>query len=126
MKILVATAQSQGHRTNDFHFCIDGELVILSFPCDRDTNDPDGRCGCSRSFAGLNSHRATTTALVTALPDFTADDYLEAIHGFLEATGFDADLAEDIAREHLRLAQQFPVGAVLERRLDDIIWRQRK
>ena len=29
MKVLVATAQTQGERANDFNYCIEGELVWI-------------------------------------------------------------------------------------------------
>jgi hypothetical protein len=28
MKVLVATARTQGDRPNDYHWCIEGELVV--------------------------------------------------------------------------------------------------
>ena len=64
MKVLVATSQTQGQRENDFNFCVEGELVTVGLVCATDRYDPDGGCGCGRAFAGLNSHRATTTAKV--------------------------------------------------------------
>jgi hypothetical protein len=33
MKVLVATADTQGERGNDFHRCVEGELVFLFEPC---------------------------------------------------------------------------------------------
>jgi hypothetical protein len=49
---------------DDYHYCIEGELVWLQEPCDRDKNDPSGPCRSGRGFAGAASHRATTTAMV--------------------------------------------------------------
>lgn len=61
MKILVATRLTQGASPDDYHYCIEGELVWLQEPCDREKNDPSGPCGCERGFVGARSHRATTT-----------------------------------------------------------------
>jgi hypothetical protein len=68
MKVLVATRATQGTRGNDYHWAIEGELVRVGEVCRKDRNDPDGGCGCGRGFAGLNSHRATTTARVAEVP----------------------------------------------------------
>jgi hypothetical protein len=66
MKILVATGHTQGTNPNDYHHCVEGELVWVQEPCERDRNDPERPCGCGRGFAGAASHRATTTAVVVA------------------------------------------------------------
>lgn len=69
MKVLTATHATQGQRTNDFDWCVDGELVMQPpFVCGTDLDNPDGGCGCGRSWAGLNSERATTTAIVADVP----------------------------------------------------------
>lgn len=73
MRVLTATTRLQGSRPGDFCWTVDGELVYLGLVCQRDEDDPDGGCGCGRSFSGLNSHRATTTALVREV-DFTRGD----------------------------------------------------
>ena len=54
MKILVATALTQGTSPDDYHYGTEGELVWLQEPCDRDKNDPAGPCGV----------RAATTMVV--------------------------------------------------------------
>jgi hypothetical protein len=48
MKILVATALTQGASTDDYHYCIEGELVWLQEPCDRDKTNPEGPCSLLR------------------------------------------------------------------------------
>ena len=45
MKILVATALTQGDRRNDYNYCVPGEPVWVQDPCDRDRRNPDGGCG---------------------------------------------------------------------------------
>ena len=120
MKLLVATTRTQGQRTNDFSYCVDGELVNPFLPvCAGDEADPDGGCGCGRSFAGLNSHRATTTAEVREV-GFTEADVREAVRSSLEDSGWDSSYAAEITQELIRIAGSFAVGTVVERRLDDI------
>ncbi|MFD3521640.1 hypothetical protein [Streptomyces sp. NPDC058653] len=127
MKLLAATSDTQGQRDNDFGFCINGELVIVGIiVCIKDEEDPDGGCGCGRSFLGLNSGKATTTAVVKDI-DLTPEDAAEAVRSSLENANFmqfvsNEDL-DDIVQDALRIAEAFPVGAVIERRLDVI--RQR-
>jgi hypothetical protein len=122
MKVLVATAQTQGERNNDFTYCIEGELVWIGMVCARDHNDPDGGCGCGRSFAGMNSHQATTTARIADVGiDFA--HYAEALRSSLKAQGWPTRHAITMAGELADLADGFPIGAVVERRLDDIRWR---
>lgn len=117
MKILTATASTQGQRGNDFHWCIEGELVHFGTVCAADRDDPDGGCGCGRAFAGLNSHRATTTAMVRDLAGFTSGDYIEAIRSSLAQQGWDPGTAEEEAGELTELVSGWPAGAVAERRL---------
>lgn len=123
MKMLVATSRPQGARANDYHHCTEGELVWIGLVCRKDRDDPDGGCGCGRGFGGLNSHRATTTALVADLPGFTRDDYVLAIRSSLATQGWPPSVAEEIADGQLDLASNYPAGTVLERRLDDIYAR---
>ncbi|WP_328893840.1 DUF7715 family protein [Streptomyces sp. NBC_00236] len=121
MKLLTATSRTQGNRDNDFTFCVEGELVMITgFVCETDRLDPDGGCGCGRSFAGLNSGKATTTALVSDL-DFTPEDAAEAIRSaLLRSKLFDAADIPGITEELLDLADDFPVGTVVEHRLGEI------
>jgi hypothetical protein len=64
MKILVATGLTQGLEANDYHYCIEGELVWIQEPCERDKRNPDMPCGCGRGFAGqlLPARRASPLA----------------------------------------------------------------
>lgn len=119
MKVLVATARTQGERRNDYHSCIEGELVRIGEVCRRDRADPDGGCGCGRGFGGLSSHRATTTAQVAEVP-LSREDYVEAIRSSMAMQGWGdcPDCAERDADELIEIAAGWPVGAVVERRLD--------
>ncbi|WP_395110376.1 hypothetical protein [Actinomadura sp. SCN-SB] len=124
MKLLTATNVSQGYRDNDFALCVEGELVHIGEVCARDKGNPDGGCGCGRSFAGLNSHLATTTAMVREIPGFTDDDYVLALRSSLEQQGCDASFAEHEAALLRILVRDWPVGVIVERRLDEIVVRQ--
>ena len=124
LKLLTATNAGQGLRDNDFDWCVEGELVHIGMVCARDQDDPDGGCGCGRSFAGLNSHRATTTAMVRETPGFTEDDYVLAIRSSLEEQGCDPSFAEHEAALLRCLVRDWPVGVIVERRLDEIVVRQ--
>ncbi len=123
MKVLTATVTTQGYRGNDFDYCVEGELVHIGMVCAKDRSDPDGGCGCGRAFAGLNSHRATTTAMIREI-DFTRSDYLEALRSSLAQQGWDAATAQDEADSLLLLADALPVGVVVERRLSRIAVRE--
>jgi hypothetical protein len=118
MKALVATAQTQGAHANDYHWCVEGELVWIQAPCDYGRRDPDAGCGCARGFAGLNSQRATTTALVADLPQMGRDDFVVALRASLSDQGWPPKWAEGVADEMLDLASRWPVGTIIERRLD--------
>jgi hypothetical protein len=61
MKVLVATSRSQGSEEGDYCWTSEGEVVRL-------VDCPDDYCRCS-AFGGVESHRATTTALVIERPD---------------------------------------------------------
>ena len=134
MKVLVATRRTQGERPGDFNWTIDGELV--HFPivvCALDqkatkAGKPLGGCGCGRSFAGMNSHRAGTTAEVADL-DISRDDFITALASSLHAGGWipreDRSRADIrmAASELLDLAEAFPVGTVLGHQLYDVVRR---
>jgi hypothetical protein len=124
MKLLVATARTQGARASDYHFCIESELVRIGEVCARDRADPEGGCGCGRGFGGLNSHRATTTARIAEVP-LARVDYIEAIRSSLQQQGWDpcVDCAAAEADDLAGLVADWPVGSVVERRLDELAIR---
>jgi hypothetical protein len=118
VKVLVATARTQGERDDDYDWCIDGELVWIQEPCGRDRRrDPDS-CGCGRGFAGLASHRATTTAVVSTIEGMTRDEYVATMRMGMQDGGWPGELAEEVADELLEFAARWDEGAVLERDLD--------
>jgi hypothetical protein len=119
MKILVATAITQGMWPNDYHYCVEGELVWMQEPCARDRDDADGPCGCSRGFAGAASHRATTTAMVTE-SELTREEVILAFQTSLRDGGWPVALAEDVAEENIAIAAGLAEGVVIGRLNDDL------
>lgn len=119
MKVLTATAETQGQRDNDYNWCVEGELVWIAPPCATDGTDPDGPCGCGRDFAGLSSQRATTTARVSDLP-LSRDDVVKAIAGYYESASYAPVPAADLnleVDEMLDIASSWSVGTIIERRI---------
>jgi hypothetical protein len=126
MQVLTATNATQGTRADDFCFALDGELVRPATTCTADRLAvPDGGCGCGcmRSFTGLSSGKATTTAVVAEL-DLTRDAYLAALADSSGRQGWTrlaaSDALADAADELLSIASDFEAGDVLERRGDVI------
>ena len=131
MKLLTATRERQGDEDGDFCHAIEGELVLLGLVCADDERDPEGGCGCGRAFSGMSSMRATTTALVREL-DVSSDDVELAVEGYYVSSGFGpdviggaafADLVADTVVDMADVADRLPVGAVVGRRLDELIGR---
>jgi hypothetical protein len=122
MRILVATALTQGMRSNDYNYCIPGEPVWIQEPCDRDRQNPDGGCGCGRGFAGAASHRATTTAQIADL-DITRGELVLAMRTSLADGGWPTEWAEEVTDDNLIMAAMFPTGTVIERRLNGFMPR---
>jgi hypothetical protein len=122
MKVLVATALTQGSSPDDYHFCIEGELVWLQEPCDRDKTNPDGPCGCGRGFAGAASHRATTTAMVVESA-MTRDDVVLAFQTSLPDGGWPVEWTDEVADQNLDIGAKLPVGTIIVRKLEDYFLR---
>lgn len=117
VKVLVATARTQGQRPTDFNYCVEGELVWLSEPCSTDANRLPNSCGCGRAFAGLASHRATTTAAIVDLP-ISPEEYEVALRSGLHEAGWPVALASQLAREQADIAGRWAMGSVIERDID--------
>jgi hypothetical protein len=131
MKLLTATRERQGEQDGDFCVATEGELVLLGFVCATDEADPDGGCGCGRAFSGMSSLRATTTALMRDL-DLSIDDVRLAVEGYYVAAGMGPDVigagefAEVVSStlaDMAATARSVPVGAVVGRRLNHLVWR---
>lgn len=125
MHVLVATTQTQGQRDNDFCFVPEGELVKLGMTCDVDGDDPDGDCGCARSFVGFECSKATTTARVEDR-DMTAVQYAIAYIRSEERDDWPVtgDRVANAVQVLLGWAEQHPVGTVLERRGSRLVPRK--
>ena len=122
MNILVATSLTQGTTPSDYHYCIDGELVWMQEPCDRDLRDPTMPCGCGRGFAGAASHRATTTAMVV-VTKMTRDEVVLAFKTSLADGGWPTEWAEAVADDNLEIAEQLPAGTIIVRELEKYFLR---
>jgi hypothetical protein len=130
MKLLTATHERQGERPGDFCYAIEGELVLLGFVCATDEKDPDGGCGCGRAFSGMSSMRSTTTAMVRDL-DVSIDDVRLAVEGYHVSAGLGPEVIGGTEFQELLAATMgdlaeiahVPVGAVVGRRLNHLIWR---
>ena len=123
MKVFVATSQTQGQDADDHCLALEGELVHLPV---LECATPD-TCGCLRGFAGVASHRATTTAEV-AERELTREDVLDAVTDSLLDGGWIPDVEEgaaayreaellawEVTADLLDLAARLPVGSVLGR-----------
>jgi len=145
MRVLVATNELQGMSTGDFAWGVDGELVTGVVEECRDGDE----CGCRRSWAGLGSSRATTTAMVVDRPAIGERDLREAIGEWLDRSGWgalvrqacecgecsvDGEPADDpdvviaeLIDEHVevieRVCSSFPVGTVVVRSGDLVFAR---
>ena len=128
MRLFASTTKTQGDKKNDFNFLPNGEYVTMGFVCGRDEADPDGGCGCGRSFEGVDHLRAATTAEVVEV-DFDRQDWIEIVRhskikaGWGEMDDFDAFYMA-VADEALEIAADLPVGTIVGRRLDEIVIRR--
>ena len=122
MKLLTATTETQGQRESDFSWCIPGEIVTpAALICDRDRQEgPDGGCGCGRSFSGLNSAAATTTAIVKDVDGYTFEDLAEAVRSHRKQSGWSDGEADQEAAAIAEIASEHDEGTVLEIRLGEI------
>ena len=125
MKVLVATGEAQGQRSNDFNWCREGEPVKFGTECDGEA--VDGQCGCKRSMAGVESNKSTTTMKVVwmdlsrdELADMLRDNYKRAgWYKLMGPEGAEERIQSEVT-ELLRMASDFPVGCVVEKRGDTL------
>ena len=124
MRVLVASAAGDGARPDDFNWCIAGELVHLPTPCAAQGDDNPDKCACSTTFAGMNSHQATTTARVVE-SQLTEAGLREAVRSslllgcWLALNLTDAQVnqaADDMVAALSRVTAHFPVGTIVRRR----------
>jgi hypothetical protein len=131
MKLLTVTREHQGEQDGDFCHAVEGELVLVGDVCATDRANPDGGCGCGRAFSGMSSLRPTTTALVRDL-DLSVDDLRLAVEGYYVAYGMGpevigpeefAEVVSASVADMVDIAPFLPAGAVVGRRLDNLVWR---
>ena len=122
MHVLVSTTVTQGESLDDFCHVPEGELVgRYGLLCDDEGPDRSG-CGCGRSFAGFETQRATSTAMVVDV-DLTRTEWRAAVFRVLTETGYAevlsanelAEAVDDIEAEDLEPVQHLPEGTVLGR-----------
>ena len=127
MLVLEATDQLQGVRDTDYHHAWTGELVYLPA---LDCASPN--CGCTRGFAGFDSHRATTTAIVVERPDMTVEQLAKELAVSLNDGGWIATpdpadlLVAALTTEIVELAARYGrygPGVVIEREGDELCHR---
>ncbi|MGN6694569.1 MAG: DUF7715 family protein [Aquihabitans sp.] len=117
MKYLVATTETQGMTEGDFAWARPGEVVHLPvFVC----HAWDGPCGCGRSFCGVDSHKATTTAVVVDDPAMTIDRLQASVLRSLADGGWgdDPDLLFACLDPILDVVDGLDVGTVLGFRVE--------
>ena len=91
----------------------------------------DGKCGCKRAFSGIDSAKATTTAIVAELEDSARQVFTEKLSNHWinnwRFTKEQADKrAKDGVKEVERIANTFFVGQIVEKRGNKIQTRMRK
>lgn len=118
MKILVATAEGQGGRADDFFKTEEGELVMPAMMCDQLHEG----CVCNRVMVGVRTGRETTTATVVH-SDMTRAAYRRAIRDgaakVYAGLTVPASIFDSQADDLLRLAAELPAGVVIERDGED-------
>ena len=115
MKVLIATAESQGQAADDYCWTTEGELIRL-------VDCPDDYCRCS-GFGGVESHKASSTALVVERADLNPSTLLEVFRQDMENQGYaeylsEAELNETIVGELAELVvmlRDIAPGEVVER-----------
>jgi hypothetical protein len=118
MKVLVATKQTQGTRRGDLFLADEGELLRAPVYSREGPQAANPFGALPVPFIGVLSNRGTTTFKLAEagidarrLSDLLVNSYLES--------GWDGDVAQEMTRESLRLAEeaadQYAVGQVLER-----------
>lgn len=123
MKLLVATKETQGRRKDDFCGVPEGEIVMFGSTCDNE--DVDGHCGCKRSMRGVKCLAGTTTMKVVEI-GMPAGELESIIKDALEKGGWTKvagekaidEMAKENADELRKVAANFKVGEIVERRED--------
>lgn len=130
MKALVATRATQGLCATDRTDCVEGEMVWMIAPCETSRRSPDGPCDCGRTFLGMRSQGATTTAMVHDIAGLDRQAYEDALRGSFVARGLCSRCRSAFFPAHvdelLALAGAFPEGTIVGRRLGTLVVRVRR
>jgi len=127
MLVFEATDRLQGVRDDDYHHAWTGELVYLPV-----VDCASQACGCMRGFAGFDSHRATTTAIVVERPSMTVEQLAKALAVSLDSGGWidtpdPADpLVSLLTTEIVELAAsygRYGPGVIIERNGEELCHR---
>lgn len=110
MKLLVADKSLQ-ETEDDFFWCTVGEIVVISPICEKGLKNI---CGCERSFTGLESRKATTTAVVKDV-DMSQEEFWELVKKSEENAGFsyDQEVIDDV-NSMLKTLDDFEPGDMVE------------
>lgn len=114
-----------------FSWTQDGELVYPAWVC---TDEDPYICGCGRAFAGLDSHRATTLAVIHDIP-ISVHNLRQAVARSLARGGWvhpanvldplsaqdGKDLVAEVTTEMVEIGETFGDGVAIVRILDDIL-----
>lgn len=106
----VLTLSGQTPAQDDFHWGREGELAFPGLVCCR-----SHECGCSRAFAGIETHQAGTVLRVVDSP-MSRDGMLEACRHGMVAAGWSVLTEDDIAAlvdQNVSAAVQHAPGALL-------------
>jgi hypothetical protein len=115
MRLLIATARTQGDRRTDLAHAKDGELVWIPDLCPRAILRPgEPVCMCARSFVGVSSGAPTTTALVVET-DLSRREVTAIMRSGALVNGWPATCAGHLTDHVLAIAARWPTGTVLER-----------
>jgi hypothetical protein len=125
MRVLVATDIGQGDQPGDYSWTLDGEIVMLPI---LECGDPE-RCGCGRAFAGMTSHKATTTALIVEdkrispgrLADLIGDAWLD--QGYVRTDDWREAMVQEVEIIQ-RITGTFGLGFVVGRHGTEIYPRR--
>jgi hypothetical protein len=115
MKVLIATSESQGQAADDHCWTTEGEIVRLA-------DCPDDYCRCS-GFAGVESGKSTSTALVVERADLDPSTLLQVFRQDLQNQGWaeylsEAEINESIVAElaaMVAMLRDLAPGEVVER-----------
>jgi hypothetical protein len=113
IRVAVFRAAHEGSAPGDFAHTIDRELLTLPAVCG--TVEGRERCGCGRSFAGVTTAQACTTAVVE---ERDPDDALTELRGSRSYTAWvadDPDIADGLEDNFLTLSDALPAAGTVVR-----------